>query len=92
MFASQETEHQDAITIASCGQSIESAIGAAIRELTDPDGRHNDLHFKTFEVLTIQGVIDSAGAGKTGGTEKYQVVLRAFGAHVNNKGQQVGKK
>ncbi|WAS91870.1 hypothetical protein [Nannocystis punicea] len=91
MFAAH-TEHQDAIIIASCGESVEGAIEAAIREVTDPNGRHRDLHFKTFEVLNVQGMIDSNGAGKTGHVEKYQVVLRVFGAHRGQNGQQVGKK
>ncbi|ACK69637.1 hypothetical protein PCC7424_1187 [Gloeothece citriformis PCC 7424] len=85
MFTSPVDIHQDAITISVASPlSIEAAIEEGIKELTEPNGHHDDLHFKTFEVLTIQGTIESPGPGKGGKVALYQVILRAFGSHVHH--------
>jgi len=80
MFTGHHDDHQDVITIAATGSSIEAALADGLAELTDPNGHHKHLVFRGFEVVTIQGTLDHAKGSKATVT-KFQVVLRAFGTH-----------
>lgn len=80
MFTSHHDDHQDVVTIAAAGPSIEAAIHHGLEELSEPGGHHNRLLFRSFEVVSIQGTLEHTKGSKATVT-KYQVVLRAFGTH-----------
>lgn len=84
MFASHKDTHQDVVTIAALGGSVEEAVTAGVKELTEKNGHHDNLHFTSFEVVSVQGTIDSPGPAAGGRVGKYQVVIRAFGSHVGD--------
>jgi flavin-binding protein dodecin len=81
MFASNVDTHQDVITVVSSGKTVDEAIQDGIAEVTERPGHHADLHFKTFEVVSIQGTIEQSQKGQSGKVNAVQVVLRVFGTH-----------
>jgi|GEM_PF-2188906 len=80
MFASHQDDHQDIVSIAATGQTLEEAIQNGLGELTEPGGHHNRLLFRSFEVVSIQGKLEHA-KGTKATVAKYQVVLRVSGTH-----------
>lgn len=85
MFASHTDTHQDVVTIIGSGSTIDEAIQTALRELTQQTGRHDNLHFKTFEIVQIEGTIDSPGPARGGKLNKFFVELKACGTHINGQ-------
>ena len=53
MFTSHHDDHQDVVTIAAAGPTIEAAIHHGLEELSEPGGHHNRLLFRSFEVVSI---------------------------------------
>lgn len=80
MLTSHHDDHQDVVTIAVSGSTIEQAVQHRLEELSEPGGHHSRLVFRSFEVVSINGVVEHAKGSKAT-VAKYQVVLRAFGTH-----------
>jgi flavin-binding protein dodecin len=80
MYASNQNEHQDVLTIvaASSKKSVDDAIQTGLAELRRGK-HHQDLRFRTFEVMSIQGTI--CDDGQTCNADLVQVVMRVTGAH-----------
>ncbi|MEM6455360.1 MAG: dodecin domain-containing protein [Acidobacteriota bacterium] len=77
MFAHHEKHHQDVIrVIVSSEVSFDDAIKSNIAEV---QAHHEDLDFKTFEVVQMQGTIKHED-GKAA-VKLFQVVLDIAGTH-----------
>jgi len=82
MHGSNQNEHQDILRIvASSSNSFDDAVKKGIKELKE-GGRHNDLEFKTYEVVQLQGTISDTG--KSCEAQFYQVVLDVAGVHIHD--------
>ena len=83
MHGSNENVHQDIIRIiASSNKSFDDAVKEGIKELKKGPF-HEDIEFKTYEVVQLQGTISDHGNSCE--AEFYQVVLDAAGVHKVHK-------
>ena len=79
MYASNQNEHQDVLTIvASSKNSVDDAIQQGLAELRRGKD-HQGLRFRTFEVMSIQGTI--CDDGQACNASLIQVVMRVTAAH-----------
>jgi flavin-binding protein dodecin len=79
MYISNEKEHQDILTIVSSSEKgITEAIQRGIEQLRRGP-QHENLVFRTFQVVSIQGTISDDG--QSSGVDQLQVVLHVAGTH-----------
>lgn len=79
MYASNQNEHQDVLTIiASSEKSVEDAITKGLAQLRRAP-EHQNIRLRTFQIVSIQGTVRDDGQTCT--VERFQVALQVCGGH-----------